>query len=105
MPALPTTQEGSSADEPAGAARPSLVEAMSLARRTVAMFTELPVDGVPECAPEQGGWRVIVEVVESKARLGDNDMIAAYQVSVTEAGEVGSFQRIDRYNRTEAARG
>lgn len=99
------------AHEPGEAGSPAravtLVEAMSLARRTVAMFTELPVDQVAECTPRGGGggWRVVVDVVESKARLGDNDMLGAYEVMVDAAGEVAGFQRIGRYNRTDAARG
>ena len=86
-------------------ARPSLVEAMSLARRTVAMFTELAVDAVPECAPDDDGWRVVVDVVESAARLGDNDLIASYEVRITGSGDISGFQRIARYNRIDAARG
>lgn len=100
-----STPQVQNADHPTEGRRLSLVEAMSLARRTVAMFTELAVDAVPECAPDGAGWRVVVDVVEAPARLGDNDLIASYEVRVTEEGEVGGFQRTARYNRIDAARG
>lgn len=83
----------------------SLVEAMSLARRSVALFTEMKVDQVAEIDRADGGWRVVVDVVESSARMGDNDLIASYEVAITAEGEVSRYARIGRYRRDDAARG
>jgi|OM-RGC.v1.030106429 Gas vesicle synthesis protein GvpO. len=84
----------------------SLVEAMSLARRSVALFTELKVDQVATIEPaEQGGWRVVVDVIEAAARMGDNDLIASYEVILGAQGEVARYARIGRYHRDDAARG
>jgi hypothetical protein len=82
----------------------ALPEAMSLARRSVALFTELTIDSVANCEKAEGGWRVVVDVIEVPARMGDNDLIASYEVMVGADGEVGRFTRLGRYHRNDAAR-
>lgn len=81
----------------------SLVEAMSLARRSVALFTELRIDSVANCERDGEGWRVVVDVIEAAARMGDNDLLASYEVSISAEGEVSKFARIARYHRDDAA--
>lgn len=82
----------------------TLVEAMTLARRSVALFTELAVDAVAECGRDGDGWRVVVDVIESAARMGDNDMLATYEVHLSATGEVTRFTRTGRYLRNDASR-
>ncbi len=82
----------------------TLVEAMSLARRSVALFTELKVDSVATCERGEEGWRVVVDVVEAAARMGDNDLLASYEVIIADAGEVRRYGRVGRYRRDDAAR-
>ena len=77
---------------------------MSLARRSVALFTELEVDSVASCELAETGWRVVIDVVEARARMGDNDLIASYEVSISRAGEVTRYVRVGRYRREELAR-
>ena len=83
----------------------TLVEAMSLARRSVALFTELKIDGVASCERSEAGWRVVVDVVEAAARMGDNDLLASYEVAIGADGEVERYARVARYHRDDAARG
>jgi len=102
MNALPEPREPAPLDAPA---RPlGFADAMSLARRTVALFTELAVDGVVSCARREGGWCVVVDAIESPARMGDNDMLATYEVLLTTDGEVEGFERTGRYHRSDAVR-
>jgi hypothetical protein len=93
------------APEAEGGGPLSLVEAMSLARRSVALFTELKVDSVATCETQEQGWRVVVDVIEAKARMGDNDLLASYEVIISNAGEVSRYGRVGRYRRDDAARG
>lgn len=79
-------------------------DAMSLARRAVALYTELRVDAVANCEMIDGVWRVSVDVVEAPARMGDNDLIAAYDVTLSPEGDVTKFTRTGRYHRNDAAR-
>lgn len=89
----------------AGPARITLVEAIRAARDAVAEFTNLPVDAVSACTPREGSWLAEVDVIESPARLGDNDMLATYKVTIDPNGALAGFERIARYNRTDAAGG
>lgn len=89
---------------PALPATVSVMEAMRRGRQAVDQVTGLQVDAVAACSPEGDGWRVIVDVIEAPARLGDNDLLATYEVLLDGAGEVQRFQRTGRYNRTEVAR-
>lgn len=79
---------------------PGMPEAVAIARRTVAGITDLPVDAVSHCQREPDGiWCVVVDVIESQARLGDNDLVAAFEVRIDVRGEVLMCSRTRRYRR------
>lgn len=78
---------------------PGVMRIAAQARQAVAFFTELPIDAVASCKPAPPGWIAHVDVVESRARLGDNDLIATYEVRLTQAGEVEGLTRLRRYRR------
>jgi hypothetical protein len=81
-------------------------EAIEAARRTMGATGHAEIDGVAACElGDDGIWRVEVEVIESHARMGDNDLIAAYDVRVGDAGEVRSFRRLRRYFREDGPAG
>lgn len=88
------------ADEAAGPV--ALVEAIAIARRCTGEMTGLPIDGISASGRHgEGGWRVVVEVIESPARLGDNDLISMHEVLLTEQGELTGFSRVGRYHRED----
>lgn len=77
-------------------------EAIEAARRAMISTGHHDIDSIAACEmSEDGHWRVEVETVESHARMGDNDLIAAYDVRVTDAGEVRGFRRLRRYFRED----
>jgi len=78
-----------------------LFEIVAAARRAVAFMTDLPVDQVVACAPEEAGWRVVLDVIEAPARLGDNDLLATYELGLDASGELRRIDRIARYHREE----
>jgi hypothetical protein len=84
-----------------GAKPLDMLGAMTIARETVASITGLPVDNVSRCAPADGRWKVRVEVIESRARLGDNDFLAVYDLLIGSDGGLEGFERVGRYNRTD----
>lgn len=98
----PARQPAETWTEPA-AETLTLMEAIGIARRTVAALTDLPLDAVAssERHPE-GGWRVVVDAIESPARLGDNDLIASHEVVLGADGALLGFSRLRRYRREEA---
>jgi len=82
----------------------TLIEAIAIARRCTAEMTGLPIDGISASGRHgDGDWRIVVEVIESPARLGDNDLISMHEVLLTEQGELTGFSRVGRYHREEGA--
>lgn len=78
--------------------------AMECARDSAALFSEMRVDSIVSCERVDTGWRAVVDVVEAPARLGDNDLLATYEVLLDPYGECERFARIDRYHRSDSAR-
>lgn len=79
---------------------PGMAEAVVIARRTVAGIADLPIDAVSHCQRQDDGtWTIVVDVIESPARLGDNDLVAAFEVRLDQCGEVLMCSRTRRYRR------
>ncbi|MEM6548594.1 MAG: gas vesicle protein GvpO [Pseudomonadota bacterium] len=79
--------------------------AVAAARDAAQIFTDLPVDQISACERNDGGWRVVVDLVENKARAGRNDLIVSFAVALDQMGEAVSFQRLGRYYREDHAKG
>ncbi|MEM1428647.1 MAG: gas vesicle protein GvpO [Pseudomonadota bacterium] len=77
-----------------------LIEALSRARASIAELSGFPIDGITASeADGAGGWTVTVEVVESAARMGENDLLSAFQVRIAHDGALAGFSRLRRYRR------
>ncbi|MDX6242175.1 MAG: hypothetical protein QOG10_7120 [Kribbellaceae bacterium] len=57
------------------------------------------VEGVVGVEQVDNGWRVQVEVVESRRIPDTTDILAIYEVDVDPDGEVTAYRRLDRYVR------
>jgi Gas vesicle synthesis protein GvpO len=71
------------------------------AKDAVAAITGFKADAVTRCEAKDGGWYVIVDVLESKARVGDNDLISTYELIMDAKAEITAYKRLRRYYRTE----
>lgn len=71
------------------------------AREAATAITGHKADSVASCQKQGDGWIVIVDVIEAKARVGDNDLIATFEIGLDATGEVTTYKRIRRYYRTE----
>lgn len=81
---------------------PTMMAAMKAARAAVAELTGLPVDSVAQCLRDgDGPWRVTVDVIEVPARIGDNDLLATFEVLIGDEAEVQGFERRGRYHRED----
>jgi hypothetical protein len=69
--------------------------ARSLAERVTGMTVEV----VSRCERVDGGWRVLVEVLETRARIGDNDVLATYRLDLDASGDLTGYERTARYVR------
>ncbi|MGL4636230.1 MAG: gas vesicle protein GvpO [Beijerinckiaceae bacterium] len=71
------------------------------AREAAEAITGLKSDAVSRCEKRDSGWYAIVDILESKARVGDNDLMSTYELLMDATGEVTSYKRLRRYYRTE----
>ncbi|MFQ6776892.1 gas vesicle protein GvpO [Cereibacter sphaeroides] len=82
----------------------TMLEVIAVARRAFTTMNGGRIDAVANCAQTEGGdWRVVIDVIESAAKIGRNDLLCAYEIRVTPQGRVGGFQRLGRYHREEGA--
>lgn len=89
---------------PAAAAprRMTMVEAVVQARAALGTVTTLTVDAIGRCERQgHGGWLVHVDVVESMARMGDNDLLATFEIEMDGEGEPLRIERLGRYRRED----
>ena len=88
--------------EPSGDTGITILQAISQARDTITAMTGLHIDSVAQCRrAENLNWSVSVDVIESPARMGDNDLLATYEVEITPGGDMQSFSRVRRYHRED----
>ena len=79
----------------------ALVQAMSIARAGAAELSGKPVDSVVSAEAAPDGWRVQVDVVEGPARMGNNDLLATYDLRLAPDGALVGFDRVRRYHRED----
>ena len=102
----PRTVGGTARMQPCDAGpRLDLGAVLRAAREAAALFTALPVDQIVSCTAEEGGWRVRLEVVEMKSRVGGNDLLSSYEVRLDGTGMPLSFERIGKAHRERAGEG
>ncbi|MEO0918702.1 MAG: gas vesicle protein GvpO, partial [Pseudomonadota bacterium] len=79
-----------------------LTNAIASARLAVTGITDQKIDGVARCQKNGDGiWTVVVDVIDSPARMGENDLLAAYEVHVDAQCEVIYCARTHRYRRED----
>ena len=97
-------EESSEAPQQSGGSeRPrKKAKAMDIARSAARQLAEL-TGRVPECVigieRTDDGWRVDLEVVESRRIPDSTDILATYQVDVDEDGDLTGYHRAQRYVR------
>lgn len=80
----------------------TIIEAIAQAKETVATMTGLPFDSVVHCGrAENLNWNVSLDVIEGRARMGDNDLLSTYQIELGPCGDVQTFSRTRRYHRED----
>ncbi|GAB2650964.1 gas vesicle protein GvpO [Kribbella swartbergensis] len=72
--------------------------AVSAARELSQLIGQVP-EGIVGVEKHDDGWRVLVEVVESRRIPETTDILAVYEVDVDRDGAVTGYRRADRYVR------
>lgn len=87
------------------ASAPKRKSGMAAAREAATQLLELTgrdVEGVTGLERTDDGWRVEVEVVEVRRIPDTTDMLALYELTVDEDGELEGYRRLRRYTRGSA---
>lgn len=100
---MSTAAKPEPAPEPAPAL--ALPAVIATARDNVALFADLPVDQIVSCKRSDADWLVEIDLIEASARLGDNDMIATYAMTISATGDVLGIERLRRYMRETSEAG
>jgi hypothetical protein len=75
-------------------------ELLDAARKQVAGVTGHDVEGVSGFhRDEENGWAVTVEVLELERVPNTMDLLASYEVTMSEDGDVVAIERRRRYHR------
>ena len=77
-------------------------EALTRAREALAMINPAPVDCVSSCElREDGTWLATIDVIESPARMGDNDLLSSYEMTLKSTGDLVDLKRTARFYRED----
>lgn len=79
--------------------RLTAARAAHLCLRHITELTGKVAEGVTAVEPADEGWTVGVEVIEDRRIPLSTDVLAIYQVRVSQAGELVSYRRLRRYRR------
>ncbi|MEO1238051.1 MAG: gas vesicle protein GvpO [Pseudomonadota bacterium] len=80
----------------------TMPEALNRAREALAMINPAPLDCVSSCElREDGTWHATLDVIESPARMGDNDLLSSYEMTLKSTGELVDLRRTGRFYRED----
>ena len=80
-----------------------MAEAIAIAKAEIGAINDFPIDQVIRSErTADGGWRIVLEVIESPARMGENDFLAAFSISLDQIGSLAGIERVSRYRREES---
>lgn len=71
------------------------------ARALIEELSGQEVDAISKLERQAEGWLLEVDVVESRARIGDDDLLTTYQLALGDDASLVRFQRIGRHNRCD----
>ena len=76
------------------------IEAVAAGRSAIEAVTGKPPERNSRCAAAEGGWELQFEVLETRGRLADNDIIATYVLRIDREGDLVGYERTRRYTRS-----
>ncbi|MEM7621371.1 MAG: gas vesicle protein GvpO [Pseudomonadota bacterium] len=76
------------------------IQASEIAKSAIVAITGHQPEALIRCENVDKCWSVDVVIVESKAKLQDNDILATYTLKIDNSGGVMSYERVNRYIRS-----
>jgi Gas vesicle synthesis protein GvpO len=81
------------------------VELVTLAKEQVGELTGLEIEGATSLDRDGDGWIVTVVALELTRTPNTMDVLGAYEVTLSDDGDVLGFKRTRRYHRSAAGDG
>jgi Gas vesicle synthesis protein GvpO len=81
---------------------PSMLARVRRVREQVRELTGCEPVSVSGLAAIDGGWELMVDVVELRRIPDTASLLATYRVTTDDTGEVAGYERLRRFNRSEA---
>ncbi|PJI91437.1 gas vesicle protein GvpO [Yoonia maricola] len=79
-----------------------MLGAINAAKAAIGSMTGQQVDAIVQCTrADDGDWTVAIDVIESFARMGDNDLLTTYAVQINAHADLVNFNRLRRYHRED----
>lgn len=80
----------------------TMLDAIDAAKAAIGAMTGQQIDAIVQCSrADAGDWTVAIDVIESFARMGDNDLLTTYQVQLNAKADLLNFNRLRRYHRED----
>ncbi len=76
------------------------IDIIRLAREQLSEITSLPLDTVSRCTKDDEGWVVEIELIEMRRIPNSCDLLGTYQLRLDAEGNLVSYQRTNRYQRS-----
>ncbi|MCW2319043.1 hypothetical protein M2322_004612 [Rhodoblastus acidophilus] len=80
------------------------LQATRVAKETIQALTGRETDIVAKCERDTELWTIVLDIIEQKGRISDNDVMASYELILDLAGDLQRYMRLRRYRRGDAAR-
>ena len=83
----------------------TLSEAIAKAKVEIAALNPSVIDAVSRCerSPD-GSWLIVLDLIESPSRMGENDLLISYELRLDADGFVLGVERLGRYRREDDGR-
>nr|WP_067864203.1 gas vesicle protein GvpO [Nocardia shimofusensis] len=98
----PADDDPEPADQFAGRAAATPVEAAAAATEQLRALIAKEPEGTTSMAPTEDGWTVEIEVLEDRRIPSSSDMLALYEVEIDMDGNLLAYHRTRRYSRGSA---
>ena len=76
-------------------------ELIERTKRQMQFITGLPAETVSRLDPEESGWNVGIDMLEHSAIPRTRDLLASFDVTLDEAGNIRRWRRTGRFVRCE----
>ncbi|MEI6180280.1 MAG: gas vesicle protein [Chloroflexales bacterium] len=81
----------------------SITEIATKAKEQLTLLTGLKASTVSSLFHDEEGWHIVADMIELKRIPESADVLATYEVTLDERGNLQSYQRTRRYTRGEVS--